>query len=246
LRRLVACTALASCLACGAEQRSEPPPPSPPLVSAPTPLPTPTRLAETPPPRAEFTPVAPPKPLATPTTPPRPLPTPASAPTPAPTADPSRIAALVAERERAFARTFVPDLPSSEAEEGPVKSVPGFKDLQGMDVRKAVKVPGRAELEATPDHVKPGDSYAVRVYLRNQDAKKKQKLRIVHVKARKIVNGQESEVAVSWKPLEVKHRERPLVASLSDRWGDDVTSWSLVVKVFVEGGDAYENRLVWK
>jgi hypothetical protein len=94
--------------------------------------------------------------------------------------------------------------------------------------------------------VKPGDSYAVRVYLRNQDAKKKQKLRIVHVKARKIVNGQESEVAVSWKPLEVKHRERPLVASLSDRWGDDVASWSLVVKVFVEGGDAYENRLVWK
>jgi hypothetical protein len=53
-------------------------------------------------------------------------------------------------------------------------------------------------------------------------------------------------VAVSWKPLEVKHRERPLVASLSDRWGDDVASWSLVVKVFVEGGDAYENRLVWK
>jgi hypothetical protein len=124
--------------------------------------------------------------------------------------------------------------------------VPGFKELDGMDVRKAVKVPGRAELEWTPEHVKPGDSYTVRVYLRNQDAKKKQKLKVVHVKAVKVVNGQQSAVEVSWKPLEVKLRERPLVATLSDRWGDDVTSWSLVVKVFVEGGDAYENRLVWK
>lgn len=88
-----------------------------------------------------------------------------------------------------------------------------------MDVRKAVKVPGRAELEAAPERVKPGDSNTVRVYLRNQDAKRKQRLRIVHVKARNTVNGQESAVEVSWKPLEVKHRERPLVASLSGRWG---------------------------
>jgi hypothetical protein len=34
--------------------------------------------------------------------------------------------------------------------------------------------------------------------------------------------------------------------SLSDRWGNDVTSWSRLVKVFAEGGDVYENRLVWK
>ena len=115
-----------------------------------------------------------------------------------------------------------------------------------MDVRKGVKVPGRAELEATPGHVKPGDSYTVQVYLRNQDAKKKQRLRIVHVNARMTVNGQDSKVEVSWKPLEVKQRERPLVASLSGRWGAGVTSWSLGVKVFVEGGDVYENRLVWK
>ena len=73
--------------------------------------------------------------------------------------------------------------------------------------------------------MKPGDSYIVRVYLRNQDAKKKQKLRIVHVNARNTVNGRDSKVEVSWKPLEVKHRERPLVASLLGRWGDDVTSW---------------------
>lgn len=28
--------------------------------------------------------------------------------------------------------------------------------------------------------------------------------------------------------------------------GGGRASWSLVVKVFVEGGDVYENRLVWK
>jgi hypothetical protein len=154
--------------------------------------------------------------------------------------------AQVATTRLGLTRAFVPDLPSSEAVEGKVKAVEGFEDLQGMDVRRAVKVPARAELEGGPSRVKPGDSYTVRIYLRNQDAKKKQKLRIAHVRVERIVNGKASRVAVDWKPLEVKYRERPLVASLSDRWEDDVASWQLVVKVFAEGGDSYENRLVWK
>jgi hypothetical protein len=154
--------------------------------------------------------------------------------------------ARVATTRLGLARTLGPDLPSSEGAEGRVKALKGFEDLEGMDVRRAVKVPARAELDAEPLRLKPGDSYSVRIYLHNMDAKKKRKLRIVHVSARRTVNGREAPVAVAWKPLEVKVRERPLVASLSDRWGDDVTSWQLVVKVFAEGGDVYENRLVWK
>jgi hypothetical protein len=154
--------------------------------------------------------------------------------------------ARVATTRLGLTRTFVPELPSAEGAEGKVKALQGFEDLEGMDVRKAVKVPARAELEGGPSRVKPGDSYTVRIYLRNQDAKKKQKLRIANVSVQRVVNGKASRVAVDWKPLEVKHRERPLLASLSDRWEDDVTSWQLVVKVYAEGGDSYENRLVWK
>jgi hypothetical protein len=154
--------------------------------------------------------------------------------------------ARLATTRLGLTRTFVPELPSAEGADGKVKALQGFEDLEGMDVRKAVKVPARAELEGGPGRVKPGDSYTVRIYLRNQDAKKKQKLRVANVSVQRIVNGKASRVAVDWKPLEVKHRERPLLASLTDRWQDDVTSWQLVVKVYAEGGDSYENRLVWK
>jgi hypothetical protein len=154
--------------------------------------------------------------------------------------------ARVATTRLGLTRTFVPEIPSAEGAEGKVKALQGFEDLQGMDVRKAVKVPARAELEGGPSRVKPGDSYTVRIFLRNQDAKKKQKLRVARVNVQRIVNGKASPVAVDWKPIEVKHRERPLLASLTDRWEDDVTSWQLVVKVYAEGGDSYENRLVWK
>jgi hypothetical protein len=154
--------------------------------------------------------------------------------------------ARVATTRLGLTRTFVPEVPSAEGAEGRVKAIEGFGDLEGMDVRQAAKVAARAELEGGPSRVKPGDSYTVRIYLRNQDMKKKRKLRIAHVSVQRVVNGKASPVAVSWKPLEVKPRERPLLASLSDRWEDDVTSWQLVVKVFAEGGDSYENRLVWK
>ena len=154
--------------------------------------------------------------------------------------------ARVATTRLGLTRTFVPDLPSSEGAEGKVKALEGFDDVEGLDVRRAVKVPARAELEGGPGRLKPGDNYTVRIYLRNQDAKKKRKVRIVNLSVHRIVNGRDSSVAVAWKPLEVKPRERALVGSLSDRWEDDVTSWHLVVRVVADGGDFYENRLVWK
>ena len=39
---------------------------------------------------------------------------------------------------------------------------------------------------------------------------------------------------------------RPLVATPTGPWEDDVASWVLDVRVLTEGGDVYENRLTWK
>jgi hypothetical protein len=275
-RRFAACAALAGSIACRASQPPEPlPTPSPVGIATPTPLPpTPApkpRPTVTPPPA----PTPAPTPTLAVRSTPTPAPTLDPARVSALVADGEgalaggRLAeaaerfgaalaldpgdagarkgqARVATTQLGLTRTFVPELPSAEGGEGKVKALEGFDDLEGMDVRRAVKVPARAELEGGPSRVKPGDSYTVRIYLRNQDAKKKQKLRIVNVNVQRVVNGKASRVAVDWKPLEVKHRERPLLASLSDRWEDDVTSWQLVVKVYAEGGDSYENRLVWK
>ena len=154
--------------------------------------------------------------------------------------------ARVATMRLGLTRRFVPDLASSEGVEGRIKTLPGFDDVEDMNVKRAVKVPGRAELDGAPGHLKPGDTYTVHIYVRNQDPKKKRKIKIANVSVHRIVNGRDSTVAVAWNPLEVKPRERGLVASLSGPWGDDVSSWILVVRVLSDGGDVYENRLVWK
>jgi hypothetical protein len=154
--------------------------------------------------------------------------------------------ARVATTRLGLTRAFVPDLASSEGVEGRIKSLQGFDDVEDMDVKRAVKVPGRTELDGAPGHLKPGDTYTVHIYLRNQDPKKKRKIRIANVSVHRIVNGHDSAIAVAWNPLELKPRERGLVASLSGPWEDDVSSWILVAKVFSDGGDVYENRLVWR
>ena len=143
-------------------------------------------------------------------------------------------------------RTLVPDLPSSEGAEGRLKTLDGFDDVEEMNVRRAARVLGRAELDGAPGRLKPGDAYTINIYLRNQDRKKKRKIRIVDVSVRRIVNDKNSTVVVAWNPLELKANERKLVASLSGHWEDDVSSWTLAVRVLSGGGDAYENRLVWK
>jgi hypothetical protein len=154
--------------------------------------------------------------------------------------------ARVATTKRGIVRTFVPDLASSEGAEGKIKKIDGFDDVEERNVRRAVKVPGRAELDGTPAHLKPGDTYTVNIYLRNQDLKKKRKIKIANVNVHRIVNDKDSTLAVAWKPIEVQPKERGLVATLSGPWEDGVSSWILSVKLLSDGGDIYENRLVWE
>ncbi len=143
-------------------------------------------------------------------------------------------------------RTFVPDLASSEGAEGKITQMAGFENVADLNVRRAVKVPGRAELDGTPAHLKPGDTYTVQIYLRNQDLKKKKTIKITNVNIHRIVNNKDSLVTVDWTPVETKPRDRALVATVKGPWEDDVSSWVLNVKLLSEGGDIYENRLVWK
>ncbi len=142
-------------------------------------------------------------------------------------------------------RTLVPDLASSASAEGKLKQIDGFDDVEELDVKRAVRVPGRAELDGTAGHLKPGDPYSVGIYLRNQ-SKKKRSIKIANLKVERIVNDKVVVVPVTWSPLEVKAKQRTLVATLTGPWEDDVSSWILSVKLLSEAGDIYENRLVWK
>lgn len=155
--------------------------------------------------------------------------------------------AFVATTLRGQTRTFIPDLASSEGAEGRLKKMQGFDDVEESDVRRAVKVPGRAELDSAPAHIKPADPYKVEIYIKNLSTKKKKNIKISNVSVKRIVNGKEFKVAVDWNPVEVQPKQRALVATVTGTWEDDVSSWILEVKLLAaETSDIYENRVVWK
>jgi hypothetical protein len=142
-------------------------------------------------------------------------------------------------------RTLVPDLASSEGAEGKVKQIDGFDDVEQLNVKRAVRIPGRAELDGPSGHPQPGDSVTVSIFVRNQ-SKKKKNIKISNVNVHRIVNNKDSLVTVAWSPVEVLPKQRGLVATLTSPWEDDVSTWILSVKLLSENGDIYENRLVWK
>ncbi len=144
-----------------------------------------------------------------------------------------------------LARTLVPDISSSEGAEGRVKQVDGFDDVEELNVKRAARVPGRAELDSNRGHLKPGDNYTVSLFLRNQ-SKKKKTIKLANVNVRRIVNGKEALVDVSWNKVDVPPKQRALVATVTAPWEDDVATWILHVRLLSEAGDIYENRLVWK
>jgi hypothetical protein len=142
-------------------------------------------------------------------------------------------------------RSFVPDIASAEGAEGSVKELDDF-EVEDLDVKRAVHIPGRTELEATPARMKPGDTLTVKIYVRNQSKKKKRVIKITELSVHRIVNGADTSVPLSPAAREVPAKTRVLVATLTGPWEDDVSSWSLDVRVMSEGNDMYQNRLVWK
>jgi hypothetical protein len=144
-----------------------------------------------------------------------------------------------------LSRNLVPEVASSEGAEGRLKQLDGFDDVEEMNVKRAVRVPGRTELDAARGRLKPGDTYRVDIYLRNTSRKKKN-IRLENVNIRRFVNDKESLVEVPWNKVEVRPKQRLLVATVTGPWEDDVSSWILHVRLLSEGGDIYENRLLWR
>jgi hypothetical protein len=142
-------------------------------------------------------------------------------------------------------RTLVPDIASSEGAEGKVKEMEGFDEVEDMNVRRAVRIPGRTELDTAKRNLKPGDPYTVSIYLRNQ-SKKKKVIQLANVNVRRFVNEKESLVTIPWNKVAVPPKQRALVGTFSGTWEDDVSSFIFDVRLLSEGGDLYQNGRVWK
>ena len=93
-------------------------------------------------------------------------------------------------------RTFVPDISSAEGAEGKVKELDDF-EVEDLDVKRAARIQGRVELEEAPSRLKPGDTYTIKIYVRNQSRKKKRIIRISELNVHRVVNGADTPVPTS-------------------------------------------------
>jgi hypothetical protein len=124
----------------------------------------------------------------------------------------------------------------------------GKADLSGFEssdvkVAGALETSGQISFEVKPDHVKPGESYVVRVTLKN-DGKKDFKIAGVTIST--MANGNKSGGPVSPRAKEVNPQATVVLEELPGVWGESTTSWSMEVVVTSNRGDTFRNQLSWR
>ena len=135
--------------------------------------------------------------------------------------------------------------PGTTVAEGPPVSGEKLKDFDtaGLSMKKPAEVPGDLEFEASPPHLKSGDSYAVKVFLKNKGSKA---IRVSDLTVSTTVNGTRSGGPTPPLAREVPAGRRVQVHEAAGVWREGVTGWSLEVQVVSSRGDTYRNLVTWK
>jgi tetratricopeptide (TPR) repeat protein len=155
-------------------------------------------------------------------------------------APPTMAPAQSGQAEPALARRFLGGKTTiaSRSEGG---SLEGF---DAADVRKQ-RVPdlaGRIEFEVTPDAVKAGEAYWIRIYLVNESRKT---ARVKTLSGVITVNGKPSPSSLGPLTRELAPQQRALVGEMTGKWPDGVSSWSLDVVVTTDRDETGKSRLNW-
>jgi hypothetical protein len=204
-------------------------------AAQPTP-PEPEVVAVVPPPSAE-TGTAPVRPA-------RPVPRPKATP-------PPPVVSMAAELPRPVppepgvppaARRFVLERTAVQSNKRISGDLEGF-DSSSVDLKRAPEVVGRVYFEVTPQQVKPGDRYTVKVFLINDGAKP---IQIKHMFVATSVNGRLSSGPMPVSSNEVGPKQRAVIGSFTDAWRETTASWAMDVTVTSDKGDVYKNQIAWK
>src|SRR5262245_18896420 len=197
---------------------SGPPPAA--VASAPPPLASPAPVAVEAPPRrrAARAPASPPA-RAEPTPAPPP-PSPAAPPPPAP-------------------RRFVQGQTVIENMKRAGGGLQGF-ETSGVGVRRAPEVVGHLDLEMTPEEVRPGESYAVRIFLANEGRKT---IQLSSMNVAVVADGKRNARAMIPRVREIAPRERVLLAELPGVWREALAKWDVEVNATPSRQASYRNDL---
>ena len=140
-------------------------------------------------------------------------------------------------------RAFVPGRTNVQAAKGG-----GGSSLQGFEsadvkVARAPDYSGLIEFVVTPAHVKPGDSYSVRVNLTN-DGKKA--FRLASATVALVVNGERTPVPTTAPAGDLAAHQSGTLAQMGGSWLESTRSWTVEVSVATAHGDAFSNQLGWR
>jgi hypothetical protein len=140
-----------------------------------------------------------------------------------------------------LARTFV--LGKTQVEGAAARGDMKAFDTRDVSVRKPAEVPGRLEITASPDRVKPGDALRLQVYLQNEGGK------AIKLQALSVATTADTvRQSAPQTPLvkEVAARQRALLLEISETWKPVQNVWRIEVQVTSDKGETYTNALSWK
>jgi hypothetical protein len=118
-------------------------------------------------------------------------------------------------------------------------SLPGF-DTSGVGMRRAPEVAGRLDVEMTPEEVRPGESYAVRIFLANEGRKS---IQLNGLNVAVVADGKRTARTLSPRTREIAPRERVLLTELPGVWREGLGSWAVEVSAVSTRQDSYRNEL---
>jgi len=119
----------------------------------------------------------------------------------------------------------------------------GF-DTSGVNVKgQSADFAGRLDLAMEPAVLRPGDAYALKIYVVNEGKKDIKPSGITFTTS---VNGKPSPGTLQPRARDVAPQQRVLVQEVAGVWPEGVTAWSTEVVVNAGKGESLRSRLTWK
>jgi tetratricopeptide (TPR) repeat protein len=123
---------------------------------------------------------------------------------------------------------------------------PGFEESATVTVKKgtqAANLPGKINIDVDPASVKPGDSYIVRISIRNEgDAP----IQVQELIVKTTVDGHASSGPLQPLVKDVAPQQKAMLREVKGQWKEDTTSWRMEVTVKTARGETYTNEVTWR
>jgi serine/threonine protein kinase len=144
----------------------------------------------------------------------------------------------------ASGRTFVADRTLADAGQRTTGNLPpGFEPDTKVQVQKGTQagdLPGKIQFEVSPEGVKSGERFTVRIFFFNEGTAP---IPVASLSVGTTISGKRTGGAIAPRAKDVAPGQKALLHEFSDLWREDNSSWSMDVVVTTTRGEKYSNKL---